>query len=289
MSSRSTTRASSPNATDPSDPLFAQLFLAFVPCSWLPCSATRVFSLGDLLRRIWTACSGFRGALSTILDATPASLMGSHSVVLWSLVRPIRAEMPWYKRMPPWMAVLAWRPSVLLLRQHMSAAAFAYQPQQAAARMVLPGCLAFSKANSSGRVDVYSAGKGVTAETTPKPCSCFRRPRGCGALPRRRFWFLDRRLWVPSAHRGLLRACLPARLAPAWCSPARLRLPGFSAALPALLRACCPWRFCSHCPPRPRSSRLFFARSWAPSLRLIVDLATCCVLDHPTRHQCTSD
>ena len=41
-------------------------------------------------------------------------------------------------------------------------------------------------------------------------------------------------------------------------------------------------RFCSRCPARPQSSRLFFARSWAPALRLIVDFAICCVLDHPT-------
>ena len=50
--------------------------------------------------------------------------------------------------MPPWLAVLAWRqmsclhcaqwrPSVPLLRHHMSAAAFAYQQQQAAARKAI--------------------------------------------------------------------------------------------------------------------------------------------------------
>ena len=51
-----------------------------------------------------------------------------------------------------------WRPSVPLLRHHMSAAAFAYQPQQAAARVGLPGCSAFGKAKASGRVDVYTQG-----------------------------------------------------------------------------------------------------------------------------------
>ena len=56
---------------------------------------------------------------------------------------------------------------------------------------------------------VVSSLSQATAETTPKAlCFClYRRPRGCGALPRRRSWFLARRLWVPS--RPI--ACLPAR------------------------------------------------------------------------------
>ena len=79
------------------------------PCSWLPCSATRVFSPGDLLRQIWSTWRGVPGALSTLLGMTPPSLKNSHNVDLWSLVRPTCAGLPWYKRMPPWLAVLAWR------------------------------------------------------------------------------------------------------------------------------------------------------------------------------------
>ena len=80
-----------------------------VPCSWLPCSAIRVFSPGDLLRMIWLTWHGIPGALANILDTTLATLRSSHIVVLWSLIPPTCAELPGYKRMPPWMVVLAWR------------------------------------------------------------------------------------------------------------------------------------------------------------------------------------
>ena len=77
--------APSPNATDLT-PCLPGSSWPIVPCSWLPCSATRVFSPGDFLRLIWSTWRGIPGALSTILDMTPASLMSLHDVVLWSLV-----------------------------------------------------------------------------------------------------------------------------------------------------------------------------------------------------------
>ena len=107
-----------------------------------------------------------------------------------------------------------------------------------AARTELLGCLAFSKAKSSGRVHVYThpglAGERLP-EQRPKPCSCFRRPRGYAALPRRRFWFLDRRLWVPSSHRGVCgpvansaRPWIPATTSPPPCSASVLVFSGAS-------------------------------------------------------------
>ena len=185
MSSRSTTRASSPNATDPSDPLFAQLLLAFVPCSWLPCSATCVFSPGDLLRPIWSIWRGIPGALSTLLVVTPAPLKSSHNVVLSSLVRPTRAELPWYKRMPPWLAVLAWR-------QRCPTALCSVAPEcSATASAHVGSCVCLPAAASSSQHGVAwvvgpVSGKGVRIggrlrpgqagerlpKQRPKPCSC---------------------------------------------------------------------------------------------------------------------
>ena len=87
VSFRSTTRASSPNATAPFDPLFARTW-PIVPCSWLPCSATRVFSPGDLLRMIWSTWLGILGGLPNFLDTTPATLKSSHIVVFVFLSDP---------------------------------------------------------------------------------------------------------------------------------------------------------------------------------------------------------
>ena len=55
---------------------------------------------------------------------------------------------------------------------------------------------------TGGRLHPGLAGERLPKQR-PKPCSCFRRPRGCGTLPRRRSWFLERRLWVSSSQRGV--------------------------------------------------------------------------------------
>ena len=87
-----------------------------------------------------------------------------------------------------------WRPCVLLLRHLMSATAFAHLPQQAAARMVLPGWLACGwQRRPDGWTSSPRACRGVTAETTPDRWL----PRGCGHC-----WF----------HRGGLLHCALAAL-----------------------------------------------------------------------------
>ena len=83
MSFRSTTRASSPNATVPSDPLLARLLaplrLFLAPCAAPVTSRLVTFSAcSGHLARSWrpVVYSGFDSCL----------FMSSHSVVLWSLV-----------------------------------------------------------------------------------------------------------------------------------------------------------------------------------------------------------
>ena len=56
------------------------------PCSWLPCSATRVFSPGVLLRLFWPPGARVPGAQSTILAFDSCFFTSSYSVVLWLLV-----------------------------------------------------------------------------------------------------------------------------------------------------------------------------------------------------------
>ena len=180
MSSRSTSRASSPNATAPFDPLFARLFLAqraLFPAPVLRASCLLAWrpSPPDLATR-----RGVPGAGSTILGLTPAFSSVRTALFCGSLVRPICAELPWYQRGPPWMVVLVWRQCVPLLRQLISAAAFAYLPQQAAARMVLLGWLACVwQSRPDGWTSTpraIRASRGATAKTTPERWL----PRGCG-------------------------------------------------------------------------------------------------------------
>ena len=169
----------------------------FAPCSWLPCSATRVFSPGDLLPMIWSTWRGVPGVLANILDATPAPLKSSHIVVLW----------PGYKRMPPWMVVpyrsvlrgaQVFRYCVSICRQLRLPTSRSKRQQ---AWCCLGGWPVLGKGiRTGGRPHPGLAGKRPPKQR-PKPCSCFRRPR---ALPRRRSWFLERRLWVFSSQRGVL-------------------------------------------------------------------------------------
>ena len=77
------------------------LFLAPVLCN--PCLLAWA-SPHDLVDLAWYSwCPGeYPG-----YDSGP--LKSSHIVVLWSLIRPMCAELPEYTRMPPWLVVLAWR------------------------------------------------------------------------------------------------------------------------------------------------------------------------------------
>ena len=156
---------------------------------WLPCSATRVFSTGDFLRLIWSTWRGIPGAMwNPGYDTCLTHEFARRCFVVPCLTHGERDVLSQRAQ---------WRPSVPLLRQHMSAAAFAYQPQQAAARTMFAWVLAFT------RLHPGLSGERLLKQR-PKPCSCFRRPRGCGALPRRRSWLLERILWVPSSQRGKL-------------------------------------------------------------------------------------
>ena len=144
---------------------------------------------------------------------------------MWALLASLREP----------LALCSVAPSCSLLRARLSAAAFALMQQHAAARKVHGlGVSAFKAKALGGRLHQGSDCRN-NAQSSAPACIDFLLVMGPSG-------FLIRRLWVLSSHRGLLRACLPARFAPARCSPARLRLPGLCAALPdrlfALLRAC---------------------------------------------------
>ena len=202
-------------------PCLPSLSRPFAPCTWPPCSATRVFSPGDLLRLMWSTCRGVPCAQSTILDVTLASLMGSHSVVLWSFVVHAYAAMDGGAGVENEMSYRNVLSGAQVFCYCVSACRQLRLPTSRGKRQLAWCCLRGwpvpgKGVRTGGRLHPGLAGERLPKQR-PKPCSCFRRPRGCGALPRRRPWFL----WVPSAHRGLLRACLPARLAPVRCSHAR--------------------------------------------------------------------
>ena len=180
-----------------------------VPCSWLPSPVTRVFSLGDFLRPIWPTWRGNPGALSTLMDMTPASLKSSHIDVLWPLARPTCAGLPRYKRMPPRSATLATRQrcsaalfsvaqNVPQLRHHMLAAAFANQPQQAAARMGLPGCWPVERQRRpDGWTSTPRACRRAAAKSTPGSLVCL--------------WYGCLEDVIAGFVRGVLRHCVPLR------------------------------------------------------------------------------
>ena len=133
---------------------------SIVPCSWLPCSATRVFSPGDLLRTIWSTWRGIPGALANILDTTPATLRSSHIVVLWLLTRPICAELQGYKRMPPWMVVLAWRQRCPIAMCSVASKCSATAPGYVGSCVCLPAAASGSQ-HGVARVFGLRQGKGV--------------------------------------------------------------------------------------------------------------------------------
>ena len=105
---------------------------------------------------------------------------------MWSLFRPICAELPGYKRMLPWLAVLAWRQRCLIalcaVAPKCSATASAFFgscvcPPAAASGsshgVVWAGWPVERQKRPDGWTSTPRAGSGAAAETTPGSLVCF--------------------------------------------------------------------------------------------------------------------
>ena len=171
MFSRSTTRASSTNATDPSDPLFARLFLAqcalfLAPVLCDPCLLAWRPSTPDLVQLAWYSwCpvdspgydSGLTQEFAQRCFVVPcpthkcgAAVVQAHAAIVGGA--GVATECP--------IALCSVAPECSSSAPHTSAAAFAYQPRQLAWR-------------PDGWTSTPRASSGAAVKSTPGSMVCF--------------------------------------------------------------------------------------------------------------------
>ena len=171
----------------------------------------------------------------------------------------------------------------------LSAAAFDYEPQQAAASNVCLGVLLQQGkgVRTGGRLHPGPAGERLPKQS-PKSYSCSYGRPGSWLTGRPRCSFLDPGYETECAF-FVLRSLAYLPACPLCLRTVFTCLPTPTGTLigpprPSACPSACllPWAVLRRCPSRPRFSRLSCARSWEPGLRPPVDFATRCFSDHPT-------